>query len=67
MHSVATYHVCWDCREIIISGFPSDYPFLYELTIADVEDEGEETLNVCDVCENEWHSVLYEAKHHKVI
>jgi hypothetical protein len=55
-----TCFVCVDCREIIISKYPSPYPELQYMTI-DVEDEGEPTLNVCEVCENEYHDVLYKA------
>ena len=60
MERSETYLVCVDCREIIISGYPSPYPELQYMRI-DVEDEGEPTLDVCEVCQNEYHDVLYKA------
>ena len=50
MLTIASFWVCLDCRECIVSKLPSDYPVLEKLFVADIEDEGVPTECECDVC-----------------
>jgi hypothetical protein len=72
MLTIASFWVCWDCREVIITcrelETPTPYPVMEKLYIADVEDEGVPTACECDICNREdKYSKAYRVEYREVI